>query len=158
MIGERSLLRVGVLVPFVYFGTDIVSALCYPGYSPARQFASELGSSTAPHPAIFNAGLVITGIAAVLAAAGFMTALRQLETPVVLSWLIAATLLCFGLTMIVAGTFPSPDRRHGAFGIVYAVPAGRCCSLAPSGDARKLYGFAFFCSQRCCRRFRCFSS
>ncbi|HEY8182051.1 MAG TPA: DUF998 domain-containing protein [Thermoanaerobaculia bacterium] len=148
MIGERSLLRVGVLVPFLYFGTDIVSALSYPGYSPARQFASELGSSTAPHPAIFNAGLVITGIAAVLAAAGFMTALRQLETPVVLSWLIAATLLCFGLTMIVAGTFPSPDRRHGAFGIVYAVPAGRCCSLAPSGDARKLYGFAFFCSQR----------
>src|SRR2546421_11381648 len=111
----RTLLRIGILVPFLYFGTDFVSSLFYPGYSHVRQYASELGVASAPHSQIFNAGMVMTGLAALLAAPGFVAALRKLRCHATLSWLTFATIICFGVAMLMAGFFPWPDRRHGGF-------------------------------------------
>jgi hypothetical membrane protein len=36
----------------------------WPGTGQLRQYASELGSATAAWPAIFNTGIMLTGIAA----------------------------------------------------------------------------------------------
>jgi hypothetical membrane protein len=116
-------LRIGILIPFLFFGTDLVSTLFYP-YSHARQHASELGAAGAPYPQIFNSGIVITGVAALLAAPGFLGALRKLTSHAALPWLVSATIICFGVAMIMSGLFPWPDPRHGAFGLVFAVPFG----------------------------------
>lgn len=46
--GIRALLWIAVAVPFLYFGTVLVSALFYPGYSHTAQYASELGAAIPP--------------------------------------------------------------------------------------------------------------
>lgn len=127
------LLRAGVLVPFLYFGTVIAASFFYPGYSHVRQYASELGSSAARYPALFNSGILLTGVALLLGAAGLAGALRKLGLNRVLSWLFVITVGGFGIGMVMGALFPMPDPRHGGFGL------GMGIHLAPA-----LLGFAFW--------------
>jgi len=81
------------------------------------RYASELGAAEAPHPWIFNSGIVAAGVAALIAGPGFFLALRRLGSdrlPAVLSGL---AISLWGVAMVLGGSFPMPDPRHGAFGL-----------------------------------------
>jgi hypothetical membrane protein len=114
---ERILLLAGVAVPILYFGNLIVSPLFYPGYSHVTQYASELGGPDAPRPSIFNAGVVLTGIATIAAGAGFFLALRRLTGKSLLAALVGLVVLLTGISFVMGGLFPMPDPRHGGFGL-----------------------------------------
>ena len=57
-------LLAAVAMPIIYFGTQIVAAPFYPGYSFSLHSVSMLGTQFSRHPAIFNAGEMLTGFAA----------------------------------------------------------------------------------------------
>src|SRR5215212_5848091 len=106
-------LRSGIMVPILYFGTQLLAAPFFPGYSFVSMVASLLGSDLAPYPLIFNIGAMITGIATILASIGFFLALRQIGTHRFLTWLTSLALLLNGIGSLWAGYFPLPDPRHG---------------------------------------------
>ncbi|MGI9516056.1 MAG: DUF998 domain-containing protein, partial [Pirellulaceae bacterium] len=89
----RLLLLAGVSVPFLYFGTLIVSSLFYPGYSHVTQYASELGSAKASWPMIFNGGIILTGVASVVAGFGFYGALTSMGSNRALSVLLGLSVI-----------------------------------------------------------------
>jgi hypothetical membrane protein len=107
------LLRAGMLVPFLYFGLQLIAAPFYPGYSFLRNVASELGSDLARYPAPFNMGIMILGTLTLLSALGFLRALLRLRTPAIWAWLTFLAVAVNGLQSLWAGSFPMPDRRHG---------------------------------------------
>ena len=102
----------GILVPILYFGTQLLVAPFFPGYSFLSMAASLLGSDLAIYPAIFNIGAIITGIATIIASVGFLLALQHLGTNPFLTWLTSIAVLLNGLGSLWAGFFPMPDPRH----------------------------------------------
>jgi hypothetical membrane protein len=111
----------GIAVPFLYYGTMLVSSLFYPGYNHITQYASELGGPDAIRPAIFNTGIVLLGICGIAAGFGYTFALRHLTGKKVLPILTGLLLGLFGVAMVMGGLFPMPDERHGAYGLGMAV-------------------------------------
>jgi hypothetical membrane protein len=103
----------GIAVPFLYYGVQLASAPFFPGFSFLGTTASELGSDLSTRPWIFNAGAILTGIAALAAAFGFLCALRSLRTNLILACLVSIAIAITGLTSLWAGIFPLPDPRHG---------------------------------------------
>ena len=107
-------LRIGIAVPFLYFGIQIVAAPFFPGYSFLSMDASTLGSDLAIYPSIFNIGAIITGIATIIASIGFLFALHHLGTNPFVTWLTSIAITLNGLGSLWAGFFPMPDPRHGS--------------------------------------------
>lgn len=110
----RGALVCAIAVPFVYYGTQLVAAPFFPGYSFLRQAASVLGSDRAVLPWIFNSGAVLTGIATLIGAAGIALALRRLGRPPLAVALVALALLINAVVSIKAAYFPLPHPRHGS--------------------------------------------
>jgi hypothetical protein len=106
------LLWMGIAVPFLYFGVQLAAAPFFPGYSFLSRDASTLGSPGSRLPAVFNTGAICVGIASLLAAWGFLRALRFFGVGRALAWLAALALLSAGIGDINAGLFPLPDPRH----------------------------------------------
>jgi hypothetical membrane protein len=104
----------GIVVPILYFGTQLLAAPFFPQYSFLSMVASVLGSDLAPYPAIFNTGAMLTGIATIIASVGFFLALQQLDTHPWLAGLASLAVLLNGLGSLWAGFFPLPDPRHGS--------------------------------------------
>jgi len=104
----------GVAVPILYYGTQFAAMPFYPGYNLLRQVASELGSNHSTNPGVFNAGAILTGIAALIASIGFLRAIPNR----VLAWLVFLGTVSTGAAAILAGFHPLPDPRHnpGAIG------------------------------------------
>jgi hypothetical membrane protein len=130
-------LRVGLTIPFVFFGTIIIASLFYPGYSQSRQYVSELGAGFAPHPWIFNTGLTLRGATEVIAAFGFLCTFRKLKLPPILGALAAATMCVSGFAALISAHYPFPSPRHYAYGLQV------CLVVAPllfAGTLRKLAG------------------
>jgi glucans biosynthesis protein C len=121
----RVLLLAGILIPVVYFGFLIVAPLIYPGFSYVTQYASEMGSAEARYPAVFNTGVMLCGLAGILASFGFFHAIRRLGGNSLLAALTGLTLFLFGIATFIAARFPLPDERHGAYGL------GLAFQLAP---------------------------
>jgi hypothetical membrane protein len=137
----RVALSMGMAVPFVYFGTQLVAALFYPNYSFLIQAASELGSNRAVYPFIFNSGAIITGIFTLIAAAGFLSALRQLDTHPIWAWLVSIAVALNGIGSIWAGVFSLPDPRHGSNPFivgVFLMPLLLAVALWKQKDARAI--------------------
>ena len=63
-------------MPVIYFGTQLIAAPFYPGYSFAQNTASMLGTTTSRQPWIFNLGAMLTGVAGLIGAFGLFRALR----------------------------------------------------------------------------------
>lgn len=126
-------LRAGVLVPILYFGTQIISALTYPGYSYVTQYASELGSSSARYPQLFNVGIILTALATLASLPGFRAALRSLNANTAASWLFLIALGAFGIGTLMGGLFPMPNPLHGGYGLGFAA------HLAPAFLAAALW-------------------
>ncbi len=104
----------GILVPILYFGTQLLAAPFFPSYSFLSMEASLLGSDRAIYPAIFNIGAIITGIITIIASVGFLLALQLLGTNPFLTWLTSIAVLLNGLGSLWAGFFPMPDLRHAS--------------------------------------------
>jgi len=134
-------LQMGMAVPFLYFGTQLVAAPFFPGYSFLSMPASLLGSDQAIYPAIFNTGAIITGIVTLIASVGFLRALQQLKANQILAWLTTIAIALNGLGSLWAGFIPLPDPRHGsnpfAAGI-FLLPALFAVTLWKRSDARSL--------------------
>ena len=111
------LLRFGMAVPLLYFGTQLLAAPFFPGYRFVTQVASILGSDLALHPWIFNLGAMLTGVLQLLAALGFLLAFMALRVHPMLTGLTVIAMTLGGLGSVIAGVFPLPDPRHGAWGI-----------------------------------------
>jgi hypothetical membrane protein len=118
---QGPLLIAGVLGPLVYVALVAAATLLFPGYSHATQFISELGASGAPHPAVFNYGLMLAGGLTILGAAGLSGRLLKLGGGWVPSALAGLTLAMFGASIVLGGVFPLPDERHMAWGTGFAV-------------------------------------
>ncbi len=99
-------------MPIFYFAAQLAAAPFYPGYSFSHQVASLLGTSQSQQPWIFNLGLMLTGIAAMLGTFGLYQSFRA-RASLWLSSLIALCVACTGFASLKAGLFPLPDHRHG---------------------------------------------
>ncbi len=104
-------------MPILYFGTQIVAAPFYPGYSFSLQSESMLGTQFSRHPWIFNTGEILSGFAALGAALGLYRVFRR-KTHVLLGWLIGVSVACTGVICVKAGMFPMPDPRHNSWGFL----------------------------------------
>lgn len=138
------LLCAAVAAPIVYFSTVIVASLFYPGYSHMSQYASELGSASAAHPAIFNAGIMLLGVLSILGGIGYHLGLRSLKAGMALSLLTGLIVALFGVSMILGGLFPMPDERHGGFGLGLGVHLGPLLLLVALRKRRGLGGLKLF--------------
>jgi hypothetical membrane protein len=103
-ITSHCLLAAAVM-PIIFFGTQIVAAPFYPGYSFSLQSVSMLGTHFSRHPWIFNAGETLTGLAALAGAVGLYRVFRT-KTHFLLTVLIAFAVACIGIMTIKAGMFP----------------------------------------------------
>lgn len=104
----------GVAVPCLYFGIQLLAAPFFPNYSFADHIASLLGSDLSTFPALFNVGAIVTGVVFIIASFGFLRALRKLGIHWLLAWLTFGVLLSAALGNVWAGLFPMPDPRHSA--------------------------------------------
>jgi len=107
-------LYAAIAMPFIYFGTQLVAAPFYPGYSFSRDTASMLGTTDSHHPWIFNLGAALTGVAGLVGAFGLFRALRTV-TWTALAGLVAVSVVANGLLSVKAGMFPMPDPRHASW-------------------------------------------
>src|SRR5437868_1500239 len=114
------LLRLGVLVPFVYYGTQAAAAPFFPGFSFVGTTASEMGSTLSRHPAVFNGGIMALGVISILASVGFLPALRQTDVNPALALLASADVALNGVQMLWAGLHPLPDPRHAGYTVFVA--------------------------------------
>lgn len=105
-------LRLATWMPFLYLANLALGSLLYPGFSQSRQMVSELGSKGAPHPGIFNVGIVVIGISILVSAFGYFRALQFLKTNLGWLWLTTSILFLSGVATLLAGIYPWPDPRH----------------------------------------------
>jgi hypothetical membrane protein len=118
---ERALLAASILVPVLYYTALLATPLFWPGYSHARQYASELGSAASPRPGLFNGLIIAAGLAAVVSGAGFFAALKRLGGRALPSFLAGLALALWGVAFVMGGAFPMPDPRHNGFGLALAM-------------------------------------
>ncbi|MFM8940570.1 MAG: DUF998 domain-containing protein [Phenylobacterium sp.] len=114
---RRFLLRIGIAAPILAYVSVGVAALTWPGFDHATQSISELGGAAAPHPAIFNVGVLVSGAGAGLAGIGFALAVIALGGARFSAAIIA---LCFGLAgvgLVLSSIYPWPDPRHLAINL-----------------------------------------
>ena len=140
----RGLLLAAAAVPFGYFGTLALASQFYPGYSHVTQYASEMGSAAATHPAIFNGGILLTGALALLGSVGFYRALRGLGSGAAVSGLFALAVALYGVAMFFGALFPMPDDRHGGYGTGIAVQFAPLLLLVALRRVRDLAGLKWF--------------
>ena len=140
-----GLLGFGVAVPLLYYGVQVVAAPFFPGFSLIGTTASELGSDLSSRPSIFNAGTILLGISALVAAVGFLRALLQSRSPS--DPRLADGYRCYSDRPVepVGGIFPLPDPRRGghpAFLIaVLLIPFIMASTLWTLGASRPLKGY-----------------
>jgi len=107
-------LGMGITVPFLYFGMQVLALPFFPHYSILSMDASTLGSRGSAAPGIFNIGAVLTGVITLLAAPGFYRALIRQQTSSLLAWLTSIAIGMSGLSSVWAGLFPLPSPLHSA--------------------------------------------
>lgn len=134
----------GILIPVVYFGLLIIAPLIYPGFNYASQYASEMGSADARYPVVFNTGIMLCGVAGLLASFGFFHAIRRLGGSSLLAALTGLTLFLFGIATFMGGRFPMPDERHGAYGLGLAFQLAPLFLALALWRVRNLRGLCIF--------------
>jgi hypothetical membrane protein len=108
----RFALKLGIAIPFVYFGMQIIAAPFYPDYSFLTRDASTLGSDGSRFPLLFNMGAIILGLLAFIATLGVFCALKYLKVHTIWAYLVATLLISFGISDINAGIHPMPSPLH----------------------------------------------
>jgi hypothetical protein len=111
--GTRDpLLRLGVLLPLLYFGIQLAAAPFYPAYSFLNRDASTLGSGGSTAPWIFNYGALVVGGLEVAIAAVFYGALRRARIGAPLAGALALALVSAAIGSLNAFLHPLPDPQH----------------------------------------------
>jgi hypothetical membrane protein len=108
---ERAL-KLGIAVPIMYFGLQLIAMPFYSGYSLLANAASDLGSPGSSVPAVFNLGAIVSGLLTAWSAYGFARAFQQLSITASLAWPASLAVALTGLSSVWAGSFPLPDPRH----------------------------------------------
>ncbi len=144
LFARASLASAGCM-PIVYYASQLAAAPFYPGYSFSHQVASLLGTSRSQQPWIFNLGLMLTGIAAVLGAFGLYRTFRSRASRW-LSSLIALCVACTGFASLKAGLFPLPDHRHGTRGFPLFTIVTPLLMLIAIWDKERLRGLRAYLS------------
>lgn len=133
-----------IAIPILYYFALIIGAATYPGYSHVTNYASELGAADAPYPWLFNVGIMLAGAAAILAAFLIPKSLPEIGAKRLWSVIAAISLALWGASMIMGGSFPMPDERHGAFGlglVAPLIPLFVLLALRPIEDSRGMQVF-----------------
>lgn len=105
-------------MPVVYFGTQIVAAPFYPGYSFTRLSVSMLGTRFSHHPGIFDVGEILTGLAALGGVFGLYHCFRGKTHPLIAA-LIGLSVAATGVMCVKAGIFALPDPRHNSWPLLF---------------------------------------
>jgi uncharacterized protein DUF998 len=108
----RYALSTGVAVPFLYYGSQAAAAPFFPGFSFLGTTASELGSDLSRHPAIFNGGSILQGIACLVSSFGFLLAFGRQGIHFLLAGPTSLAIALGGCASLWAGYYPLPDPRH----------------------------------------------
>ena len=129
-----AFLKIGVIAPAIMVADVALAQRLFPGFDAGAQFISELGGPKAPLPEIFNYGMMIAGIAGLLAGAGFAHALEEVGGRRVVSSFAGLWVALTGLGAFFAGVFHWPDPMHRACGV------GLAMQFAPLFTAWALWG------------------
>ena len=127
-------LKIAVFMPLLMVGDVWLAQRLYPGFNQGSQFISELGATSAPYPLIFNVGMVLAGIAGIIAGHGFDEVLRAAGGRRTVSAFAGLWIAMTGLGAAFAGLFHWPDEMHRACGIGLAI------QLAPIFTGWALWG------------------
>jgi hypothetical membrane protein len=109
----RFLLRLGITIPFIYYGIQLLAAPFFPHFSIVRTTASELGSNLTPYQGVFNIGIIFLSVITLFAAIGFLLALYRLGVNLLVTLLTSLALATNAFQCFWAGIHPMPDPRHG---------------------------------------------
>ena len=112
----RSLLACAIAMPVVYFATLIVAGVANPAV-PIGAVPSMLGTAPAPHPGVYNGGMVLSAVCGILGAIGVGVQLPKMGAGRVLGIATAVTIALSSLGLAEAGLFPLPSPYHEAFGL-----------------------------------------
>jgi hypothetical membrane protein len=112
----RSLPACAIAMPAVYFATLLVAGLANPAV-PIGAVPSMLGTAPAPHPGIYNGGMVLSAVCGILGAVGVGLQLPKIGGGRVLGVATAVTIALSSLGLAEAGLFPLPSPYHEAFGL-----------------------------------------
>jgi uncharacterized membrane protein len=104
---ERAL-KIGIAVPFMYFGLQLIAMPFYSGYSLLANAASDLGSPSSSLPIVFNLGAIVSGLLTSLSAYGFARGFQQLLITPSLAWPASLAVAMTGLS----SDRPVPDAIH----------------------------------------------
>jgi hypothetical membrane protein len=121
-------------MPLVMVAVVWIAQALYPNFNQGSQFVSELGAARAPHPAIFNVGMIVAGLIGIVAGAGFTHALEKAGGRRIVAAFGGLWISMTGLGTLFAGVFHFPDDMHRVVGIALAV------QLAPVFCAWALWG------------------
>lgn len=116
-------IAVGILIPIMYYGVQLIAIPYAKDYNFVRQVASELGMASVSNlPAVFNLGTIFRTVPTWIAALGFFFGLKRMGARPIAVWLTVLGMVAIALNDIGAGMFPLPDPRHeGIFLIGYPV-------------------------------------
>ncbi|WP_172448496.1 DUF998 domain-containing protein [Caulobacter mirabilis] len=109
---RRWMLWIGMAAPVLACVTFVSAALTFPTLNHATQYISELGSAAAPMPQLFNAGILLSGVAAAFAGAGFALTLLALGGGRVAAGVIFAAFLLGAAGLILSTVWLYPDPMH----------------------------------------------
>lgn len=134
------LLKLGVLVPVLYYGVLLIGGYLTPGYNHFTQYASELGMAGKPAAQLFNYGIIAAGGCAIIAALGVLIGMKSLGANILWALLAAVCLAAWGVSFVYGGLYPMPNPLHAGpvtvmgLGLgLMAIPAALFMFLGLSG-------------------------
>jgi hypothetical membrane protein len=142
-------LRLGICIPFMYFGTQLLAVPFYPGFNILVNSASDLGTAHSWKPWIFNLGAIATGLITFASVYGFYQSLRSSGTNFLLTALVCLSLMCYGTSSLAAGVFPMPHPYHGAGPVQFGIILGPVLFVAAFWKRRRGSGWVFWCLAAC---------
>ena len=142
-------LRLGICIPFIYFGIQLLAAPFYPRFNVLTNSASDLGTAHSLKPWIFNLGAIADGLVTFASVYGFFQALRLSGTNVLLTAFVCLSLICNGTSSLAAGLFPMPHPYHGAGPAQLGVLLGSALLVSAFWKRRRASGWVFWCLAAC---------
>lgn len=122
---QKLLLATGALAPVIGGCLVFAAMLGNPGYDQGRQYLSELGARGAPDRELFNLGIGLTGLFAIVSGTGNYLALSGLSRRRLPAALVAGLLIVAGIGLTLSAFIAWPDRRH-YWAVQVALGAGLC--------------------------------